>query len=171
MWLDVQAALAEIEGDETPLCNSTPRATTATTATLSLVIPLVSHMSHVLQDLETVTTAPWDSTAWQVYFDERAGVAEFDGGLSRDEADSMAYNCCVAEWLCQNFQTSEPGHCSVCGACESDSDPVLPYGDENNGHIWLHGHCWPDWYRRRQGAAIVALAGLGIVRRLLPRDR
>ena len=27
---------------------------------------------------------------WQAYFDERAGIAEFDGGLSRVEAEAQA---------------------------------------------------------------------------------
>jgi CheY-like chemotaxis protein len=28
---------------------------------------------------------------WQVYFDERAGIVEFDGGLPRAEAEAQAY--------------------------------------------------------------------------------
>jgi hypothetical protein len=39
------------------------------------------------------------STDWQVYFDERAGIAEFDGKLPRLDAEARAFACCVAEWL------------------------------------------------------------------------
>lgn len=35
---------------------------------------------------------------WQAFFDERAGIAEFDGGQSRTQAEARAYACCVAEW-------------------------------------------------------------------------
>ena len=40
---------------------------------------------------------------WQVYFDERAGIAEFDGGLPRAEAEARAFECCVVERLNRNF--------------------------------------------------------------------
>ena len=30
----------------------------------------------------------WSAEDWQVYFDERAGIAEFDGGLPRAEAEA-----------------------------------------------------------------------------------
>ena len=41
----------------------------------------------------------WSVEDWQVYFDERAGVAEFDGGLPRGAAEAKAFECCVVEWL------------------------------------------------------------------------
>jgi hypothetical protein len=31
---------------------------------------------------------------WQAFFDERAGITEFDGGLSRAEAEAQALACC-----------------------------------------------------------------------------
>ena len=34
---------------------------------------------------------------WQVFFDERAGIAEFDGGLPRAETEARAFACCMAE--------------------------------------------------------------------------
>jgi len=41
----------------------------------------------------------WSGEDWRAFFDERAGIAEFDGGLPRLEAEARAYACCVAEWL------------------------------------------------------------------------
>ncbi len=35
---------------------------------------------------------------WQVFFDERAGIAEFDGDLSRTQAEAHAFACCIADW-------------------------------------------------------------------------
>ena len=41
----------------------------------------------------------WSSEDWQAFFDERAGIAEFDGGLPRPQAEAQAFVCCVVEWL------------------------------------------------------------------------
>jgi hypothetical protein len=35
----------------------------------------------------------WSAEDWQVFFNERAGIAEFDSGLSRGEAESYAFAC------------------------------------------------------------------------------
>src|SRR5262245_44216049 len=37
----------------------------------------------------------WDPVDWRAFFDERAGIAEYDGGLSRAEAEARAFDCCV----------------------------------------------------------------------------
>ena len=39
----------------------------------------------------------WSAEDWHVYFDKRAGIAEFDGGLPRPEAEAQAFACCVSE--------------------------------------------------------------------------
>jgi hypothetical protein len=41
----------------------------------------------------------WSAKDWLAFFDERAGIAEFDGGLPRADAEARAFACCVAEWL------------------------------------------------------------------------
>jgi hypothetical protein len=41
----------------------------------------------------------WSPEDWQAYFDERAAIAEFDGGLPRLQAEAQAFTECVAEWL------------------------------------------------------------------------
>src|SRR6516164_3960437 len=41
----------------------------------------------------------WSAEDWQVFFDERAGIIEFDGGPPRAEAEAQAFDCCVVEWL------------------------------------------------------------------------
>ena len=60
----------------------------------------------------------WSGEDWQVYFDERAGIAEFDGGLPRAEAEAQAFECCVVEWLNRNPVCSPPGRCLGCGGSE-----------------------------------------------------
>jgi hypothetical protein len=104
----------------------------------------------------------WSAEDWQVFFDERAGIVEFDGGLPRAEAEAQAFACCVAEWLNRNPERSPAGRCLECGDREHAHDPLLPYGIEPAGHVWLHSRCWPTWYAARQAKAMSALAAMGI---------
>src|SRR5204863_3395239 len=40
----------------------------------------------------------WSAEDWQVFFEERAGIVEFDGGLPRPGAEAQAFACCIVEW-------------------------------------------------------------------------
>jgi hypothetical protein len=80
----------------------------------------------------------WSVEDWQVFFDERAGIAEFDGGLPRLEAEARAVACCVAEWLNRNPERLPLGRCLGCG------------GSEHARHA------------ARKADAIAALAAMGI---------
>jgi hypothetical protein len=104
----------------------------------------------------------WSRDDWHSYFDERAGLAEFDGGLSRDHAEARAFSCCVPEWLNRNPVHSAPGRCLGCGAAEHPHDPLLPFGVESDGHAWLHLRCWRAWADGRKAEAFSALAAIGI---------
>jgi len=104
----------------------------------------------------------WSAEDWQALFDERAGIAEFAGGLSRKDAEARAFACCVAEWLIRNPVRSAPGRCLVCGAPEQPHDPLVPFGTEPTGHAWLHHGCWSGWHTGRKSEAIAALAATGI---------
>src|SRR5690242_11511317 len=68
----------------------------------------------------------WSSEAWRAFFDERARIAEFDGGLSRAEAEASAFAHCVAAWLNRNPARSPPGRCFGCGGYEASHDRLLP---------------------------------------------
>jgi hypothetical protein len=102
----------------------------------------------------------WSAEDW--LFDERTGVAEFDGGMSRAEAETQAFACCVVEWLNPNPVRSQTGRCLGCGDRGYAHDPLPPYGVEPTGHAWLHWRCWPVWHNARRGWAIVSLAAMGI---------
>jgi hypothetical protein len=104
----------------------------------------------------------WSAADWHAYFDERAGIAEFDGGLPRDQAEARAFSCCNAEWLNRNPVRSASGRCPGCGAAEHPHDPLLPFGIESAGHAWLHSRCWRAWHDGRKAEAISALAVMGI---------
>ena len=96
-------------------------------------------------------TEPWSPEDWRAFFHERAGIAEYDGGLSRSEAEDHAFACSVSEWLNRNPVTSPPGRCVACREREYGYDPLLPYGVEPTGHAWLHSRCWEAWHAARKG--------------------
>jgi hypothetical protein len=99
---------------------------------------------------------------WRALFDERAGIAEFDGGLPREQAEARAFTCCVAEWLNRNPVRSAPDSCLRCREAEQSHDSLLPFGTESTGHAWLHSRCWSPWFAARQAEAVAALAAMGI---------
>jgi hypothetical protein len=104
----------------------------------------------------------WSAEDWQAFFDERAGIAEFDGGLPRPQAEAQAFARCVDEWLSRNPVRSPPGCCLGCSGGDRHHDPLLPFGIEPTGHGWLHSRCWPRWLARRRVEAAAALRVIGI---------
>jgi hypothetical protein len=104
----------------------------------------------------------WSPEDWQVLFEERAAIAEFDGGLPRAEAEARAFECCVSEWLNRNPVPSAPGRCVACGDREQPGDPLLPFGTDTSGHAWLHRACWPTWCQAREAEAVAAVMAMGI---------
>jgi hypothetical protein len=105
----------------------------------------------------------WSAEDWRVFFDECAGIAEFDGGMPRAEAETQAFACCVAEWLNRNPARSKSHRCLGCDDRGYAHDPLLPYGIEPIGHAWLHSRCWPDWHNSRKTEAVVAIMAMGLV--------
>ena len=103
----------------------------------------------------------WSAEDWQVFFEERAGIVEFDGGLPRPEAEAQAFACCVVEWLNRNPELSPSGRCLSCSGRDHAHDPLLPYGVEPT-HAWLHSRCWPAWYEARNAKAVSTLTAMGI---------
>jgi hypothetical protein len=99
----------------------------------------------------------WSAEDWQAFFDERAGIAEHDGGLSRSEAEALAFDHCVVEWLIRHPVQSFPGLCFGCGRGDEHAGIVVPFGTESNGHVWLHSGCWPAWHSARKTEAVAAL--------------
>jgi hypothetical protein len=105
----------------------------------------------------------WTAEDWQVFFDERAGIAEFGDGLPRVEAEARAFACCVVEWLNRNFVGSPPGRSLACRGGDHARDPLLPNGIEPTGEAWLHSRCSPSWHAMRKAEAVAALSAMGIV--------
>ena len=58
------------------------------------VLDLLSlHKADILRLLRPANDG-WSPDDWQVFFDERAAILEFDGGLPRAEAEARAFACC-----------------------------------------------------------------------------
>jgi hypothetical protein len=129
----------------------------------SALLDLLSRHKAGIVTLLRLADEGWLAEDWQVFFDERAGIAEFDGGLSRGQAEARAFACCAVDWLNRNPMRSPPGRCPGCGCGDQAHDPVLPYGVvESTGDAWLRSRCWPAWHAGRKAEAVAALAAMGI---------
>jgi hypothetical protein len=109
---------------------------------------------------------PWDRDDWRAFFDERAAIAEFDGGLPGPDAEALAFDCSVAEWLYRNPVTSVPGLCPICRDADRPNDPLLPVGTAGAGEVWLHRGCSAGWCTARKAEAVADLAAMGIEARV-----
>lgn len=105
----------------------------------------------------------WSGEDWREFFEERAGIAEFDGGLPRDQADARAFSCCVSEWLQRNPARSPSGRCDHCGQSKGMLLPYLTgYSVKDPGHTWLHQDCSRAWHQAHRAKAVLALVVMGI---------
>jgi hypothetical protein len=104
----------------------------------------------------------WSPEDWQIFFEERAAILEFDGGLHRDEAEARALAICLTEWINRNPTPSAPDRCLACGGGERPCDPLLPFGIDMSSHAWVHRACWPAWHRARETEAVAAVNSMGV---------
>jgi hypothetical protein len=104
----------------------------------------------------------WNVADWNAFFDERAGIREHDGGLPREQAEALAFDDSVVEWLLRHPVQSSPGLCFGCGRGDEHAGIVVPFGMEASGHVWLHSDCWPAWHAARKTEAVAALRTMGI---------
>jgi hypothetical protein len=109
------------------------------------IIELLSRLKPEIMVLLRHSRDGWSAEDWQVFFDERAGIAELDGGLTRVEAEALAFACCVAEWLNRNPVRSPPDRCLACGG-DHAHERLLPFGIEPTRIAWLHAGCWSHWH-------------------------
>jgi hypothetical protein len=122
-----------IDGDDLMLAASAPPP--------PAVLDLLSRHKAGIVTLLRPAEDGWSAEDWHVFFDERAGMAEFDGGLPRGQAEARAFACCAEEWLNRNPVHSPPGRCLGFGGGHHAHDPLSPY---------------------RKAEAVAALAALGI---------
>jgi hypothetical protein len=104
----------------------------------------------------------WSPEQWRSFFDERCMMAATNGGQPRVQAETMALECCVVEWLNRNPVPSPAGRCARCGKPDSAGTVVLPFGTEPGTHTWLHAECWGAWQQTCRSQATEALTLMGI---------
>jgi hypothetical protein len=107
--------------------------------------------------LLNVPKSDWAASDWQAYFEERAGIAEFGGDLSRTEAEIRAFACCIIEWMERHPEPSQPDRCAWCDQPDLGGASVVPFGTQKHGHTWLHSECWEAWFSDRRERAEEAL--------------
>ena len=95
--------------------------------------------------LLTPDASGWTPEDWRAYFEERAGIRQFEGGFERSEAERLAFGDCVTEWLTRNPERNKPTICSACGSGDKANEPVVPFGVQRFGHTWIHHGCWQNW--------------------------
>lgn len=54
----------------------------------------------------------WSQEDWQAFFNERAGIAEYEGGQDRRTAEASAMECCIVEWLNRHPEPSGSDRCA-----------------------------------------------------------
>jgi hypothetical protein len=106
----------------------------------------------------------WSAEDWLEFYEERCGIAEFDAGLPRAQAEAEAFSCCIWEWLRRNPVRSPPGRCEQCGmTCGLLLPYLTDYSVKDPGHTWLHKDCGEAWRAARRDCATRALRAIGIV--------
>ncbi len=119
------------------------------------------HKAEIIE-LLTIPRDRWTAEDWRAFFNERARIAEFDRGQTRADAEALALESCVVEWLNRYPERSDPGRCAWCQKPDRDGHAIVPFGTETHGHTWLHPECWNDWHENRRRRAQQALAHHGI---------
>ena len=113
--------------------------------------------------IESENRPVWDANDWRALYDERAAIREYDGEMSRHDAERLALDDCVAHWLTMHPPpaTDDTAGCVHCGtALGDDGVPVLA----GTGHTWLHSACHRPWLaeRRRHAAEVLAVMDVGV---------
>ena len=104
----------------------------------------------------------WTAEDWLAFFNERAGIAEFDAKQTRTDAEALAFESCLVEWLDRHPERSDSGRCAWCDKPDRDGHTVVPFGTESHGHTWLHPECWNDWRQDRRERGQQSLVAMGL---------
>src|SRR5215207_3468303 len=141
---------------------TTAHSSRSTEARSSLTDPRFSNFSSFSRGTSPKRDS-WSPADWQAYFDERAAIREYEGGLARDVAERFAFEDTVSHWLSAHpAPATPPDQCVHCRHTQRTNDVLLPMLAEG-GHTWIHNNCWTAWYATRRSAAIATLNAMGVV--------
>ncbi len=113
--------------------------------------------------IQPTVSTPQTPEDWHDFYEERAAIAEYDGGLSRAEAETLAFECCLSAWRNSHPPQSDPGTCPQCGQqIPADGAGCVPVLAGPDMHVWIHDRCHEPWVLMRRRQAEVALAELSV---------
>ena len=110
-----------------------------------VVEALSRHKSEVIDHLQSDRSG-WTAEDWHVFFDERAAIAEFDGGLPRRRPRPALSRAASSNGSTATRALAARSLPSRCGGEPTGPRPLLPFGIERTGHAWLHSRCWRPWH-------------------------
>ncbi len=105
----------------------------------------------------------WNADDWREYFDERAGIAEYDGGMKRKKAERVAFDSCVIHWLKLNpDRHADPNTCPHCRKPSGimEDTPSIFYANPHGLTLQVHDDCFQSWLANRQKQAVETLTGM-----------
>jgi hypothetical protein len=94
-------------------------------------------------------------------FEDRTIVVQRVRNLPLAEAERVAFDIVLVEFLNATHSSTPFDRCARCGKPETPDATLLPIGV--GPHAWLHSGCRAPWREARRKAAIETLAGMGIV--------
>jgi len=116
----------------------------------------------------------WRAEDWCAYFDERAAIREHDGEVSWAEAERLALEDTITQWLRVNPDPASDPRCDCvhCGLPEQPGNPLLPVL-VRDGQAWVHDWCWARWMDglREEARDVLMSAGIQIGRRHADRRK
>ncbi len=127
------------------------------------ILDVLRRHKHEIVALLATDADDWSAEDWQTFFEERSGIAEFDGGLPRAEAEARAFACAVVRWMNRNPPAADEDRCAACGGPlgRIGEDAVAVLAGEGR-HVWVHHACHQNFMAQRRDAAVTALAAMGI---------
>jgi hypothetical protein len=109
-----------------------------------------------------ITGLPLDAPRWRRLLEDKTIVVQRVRNLSQAEAERVALQIVLVEFLNATHSATDPTCCAWCGRPETPDATLLPIGGGDR-HAWLHSDCWTPWCEWRRTEAIADLAAMGIV--------
>jgi hypothetical protein len=104
-----------------------------------------------------------EAASWRCFFEEKVEVVERVRDLPRPEAERVAFQIVLVEFLNRTHPNTDPNRCAHCGRPETPDAALLPIG-WGVRYSWVHDRCWALWRERRRAEAIDQLAAIGIAK-------
>jgi hypothetical protein len=112
----------------------------------------------------------WSVRDWRAYFHERAAIGEYDNGLLRHEAETLAYTQCIRKFLERHPPGYRPDlNCLQCGgmSIKAEATPIIC---PDRLQRWVHHTCTDDFRLLRIRDAALVLQRLGIIDPVIAKD-